>query len=172
VGLVVASASSKESHRAVPWRIHVGRGRALSKSCSLRTVRIILEKCGRLVELLDRVHRVNVAIEICDRPNRAIYRIGNASSAKKRVRFADPIQTYLEEVRIKQSRTLEIINTSELTLATNSVDSTGVRILQLNMRRSQIVSGEVRQLAFEKRLDVLLLQEPSRSKIGTISFTI
>ena len=37
---------------------------------------------------------------------------------------------------------------------------TGVRILQLNMQRSAVVTGEVRQLIAEKRLDVLLLQEP------------
>jgi exonuclease III len=37
--------------------------------------------------------------------------------------------------------------------------STGIRILQLNMRRLQVVSGEVRKLASDKRLDVLLLQE-------------
>lgn len=35
-----------------------------------------------------------------------------------------------------------------------------IRILQLNMRRSVAVTGEVRALVAEKRLDVLLLQEP------------
>lgn len=36
----------------------------------------------------------------------------------------------------------------------------GLRILQLNMGRSKLVTGEVRSLVAEKHLDVLLLQEP------------
>jgi len=163
VGSVVASASSRASHRAVPGRIHVGHGRALSQGYSLRTVRIVLEKCDRLVGLLGRTRRVSVALENCDRQNRIINRIGNALNAKKRVRFADPIQTHLENMEIKQSRTRETNNSLGMTRAapvTDSLRSTGIRIIQLNMRRSQVVSGEVRQLAFEKRLDVLLLQEP------------
>jgi len=160
---VVTSASSRASHRAVPGRIHVRRGGALFRGCSLRTVRIVLEKCDRLVGLLGRTRRVSVALENCDRQNRTINRIGNALNAKKRVRFADPIQTHLEEIEIKQSRTCETNNSPEMTRTTfviDSVRSTGIRILQLNMRRSQLVLGEVRQLAFEKHLDVLLLQEP------------
>lgn len=43
---------------------------------------------------------------------------------------------------------------------------TDVRILQLNMRRSTVVTGEVRKLVDEKRLDVLLLQEPYVRKQG------
>ncbi|KMQ90177.1 reverse transcriptase [Lasius niger] len=39
-------------------------------------------------------------------------------------------------------------------------------MLQLNMRRSAVVTGEVRQLIVEKRLDVLLLQEPHVKKQG------
>lgn len=38
--------------------------------------------------------------------------------------------------------------------------TTDVRILQLNMRRSAVVTDEVRDLVGRKRLDVLLLQEP------------
>lgn len=38
--------------------------------------------------------------------------------------------------------------------------TTGIRILQLNMRRSAAVTGEVRSLIRQKRLDILLLQEP------------
>lgn len=38
--------------------------------------------------------------------------------------------------------------------------SSQIRILQLNMARSATVAGEVNQLVAEKRLDVLLLQEP------------
>jgi len=53
----------------------------------------------------------------------------------------------------------------ETTLGTDSARSTGVSILQLNMCRS--VSGEVRQLAFDKRFDVLLLQEPYVKNQGT-----
>ena len=41
----------------------------------------------------------------------------------------------------------------------------GVRILQLNMQRSAVVTGEVRQLIAEKRLDVL--QEPYAGKLGS-----
>lgn len=41
-----------------------------------------------------------------------------------------------------------------------SVASTGIRVLQLNMQRAAVVSGEVRSLVAEKRLDILLLQEP------------
>lgn len=42
----------------------------------------------------------------------------------------------------------------------NAIGTTGLRILQLNMRRSEVVTGEVRTLIQEKRLDILLLQEP------------
>lgn len=38
--------------------------------------------------------------------------------------------------------------------------TTDIRILQLNMRRSAVVSGEVRELVGRKQLDILLLQEP------------
>lgn len=38
--------------------------------------------------------------------------------------------------------------------------------MQLNMRRSTVVTGEVRQLATKKQLDVLLLQEPYVRKQG------
>ena len=43
---------------------------------------------------------------------------------------------------------------------------TGDRILQLNMQRSAVVTGEVRQLIAEKRIDALLLQEPYAGKLG------
>jgi len=108
------------------------------------------------VELLGRVRRASVALEKCDRSNRARNRIENAPISKKRVRFANPIQTHLENVRIEQNRWCEINiplepTTKTTTLVTNSVRSTGIRVLQLNMRRSQIVSSKVRQLAFDKR---------------------
>ena len=44
--------------------------------------------------------------------------------------------------------------------------TTGIRIMQLNMQRSAVVAGAVRQLAAEKRLDILLLQEPYAAKLG------
>jgi len=103
MGSVMASASSRVSHRAMPESTLDVAGHSIP-GFSLRTVRIVLEKCNRLVGLLDRTRRVSIALENCDRQNRAINRIGNALNAKKRVRFADPIQTYLEEVEIKQSR--------------------------------------------------------------------
>jgi len=98
VGSVVASASSRVPHRAVPGRIHVKHGRALSQGRSLCTVCIVLEKCDRLVELIGRMRKVRVEVVKCDRLNREISQIGNAPVAKKRVRFADPIQTHLENV--------------------------------------------------------------------------
>ncbi|KMQ92114.1 fibrocystin [Lasius niger] len=45
--------------------------------------------------------------------------------------------------------------------------STGVRMLQLNMRRSALITGEMRQLIVEEELDVLLLQEPHFKKQGS-----
>ena len=44
--------------------------------------------------------------------------------------------------------------------------STGIRIMQLNMQRSAVVAGEVRQLVAERRLDILLLQKPYAGKLG------
>ena len=44
--------------------------------------------------------------------------------------------------------------------------TTGIRIMQLNMQRTAVVAGEVRQLVAEKRLDILLLQEPYAGKLG------
>ena len=38
--------------------------------------------------------------------------------------------------------------------------------MQLNMQRSAAVTGEVRQLVAEKRLDILLLLEPFAGKLG------
>lgn len=38
--------------------------------------------------------------------------------------------------------------------------SMGIRIVQLNARRSEVVTGEIRELICRKRLDILLLQEP------------
>ena len=38
--------------------------------------------------------------------------------------------------------------------------------MQLNMQRSAVVTGEVRHLVAEKRLDILLLQEPFAGKLG------
>lgn len=41
-----------------------------------------------------------------------------------------------------------------------TANTTEFRVLQLNMRRSTVVTGEVRELVKEKKLDILLLQEP------------
>ena len=38
--------------------------------------------------------------------------------------------------------------------------STGIKIMQLNMQRSAVVTGKIRQLVAERHLDILLLQEP------------
>lgn len=42
-----------------------------------------------------------------------------------------------------------------------------IKIVQLNMRRSAIVTGEVRRLATQKHFDILLLQEPYTRRNGT-----
>jgi len=75
------------------------------------------------VELLGRVHRASVAVEMCDSSTRAINQIGNAPIAKKRVRFADPIQTHLENVRIEQKRSCKINNPPETTTETTKISN-------------------------------------------------
>ncbi|KAK2578132.1 hypothetical protein KPH14_012595 [Odynerus spinipes] len=52
------------------------------------------------------------------------------------------------------------MTSSETTTPANVIVATGVRVLQLNLGRSDTATGEVRQLISKKRLDVLLLQEP------------
>ncbi|KAK2578849.1 hypothetical protein KPH14_012204 [Odynerus spinipes] len=52
------------------------------------------------------------------------------------------------------------MTSSETTTPANVIAATGVRVLQLNLGCSATATGEVRQLISEKRLDVLLLQEP------------
>ncbi|KAK2578854.1 hypothetical protein KPH14_000799 [Odynerus spinipes] len=52
------------------------------------------------------------------------------------------------------------MTSSETTTPANVIAATGVRVLQLNLGRSATATREVRQLISEKRLDVLLLQEP------------
>jgi len=54
------------------------------------------------------MRRASVVLEKCVRSNRARNRIENAPIAKKRVRFANPIHTHLENVRIEQNRSCEI----------------------------------------------------------------
>jgi len=125
VGSVVASASSRAPQRAMPGRIRIGRDGALSQGRSLRTVRIVLEKCDRLIGLLGSVRTVSVAVGKCDNSNKATPRIGNASERKKRVRFADPIQTHLEVAINEQNRESEA----------NSLDSLNINALDTNSRK-------------------------------------
>lgn len=106
------------------------------KDPSLRAVRIVSEQCNRKPQ--DRSGPRGKTVRI--------------NKVRKKVRFATPIQSHLEPTNNGK--------TVDRTENTNRARSTGLRVLQLNMRRSAAVSGEVRQLALEKRLDVLLLQEP------------
>lgn len=69
---------------------------------------------------------------------------------------AQPVEADCEIKR--QDRTANAGNTQNSNRVV--IQTTGIRVLQLNMRRSEVVTGEVRTLIREKRLDILLLQEP------------
>lgn len=157
---VVASASSGAPHRAAPRRVRTDHGGVQFPGCSVRTVRIVLNRCDRLAKLSSEVRTVRVKLDRCDDSvgrNRERENEREKRRPAKRVRFADPIQSHLEIEREIEASPAELEIANECRI---SARSTGIRILQLNMRRSAVVSGEVRQLVSEKRLDVLLLQEP------------
>lgn len=156
-GSVVASASSGAPHRAAPRRVRAGCGGARFTGCSLRTVRVVVNRCDRLAKLYRQVRTASVVLVRCDK---LIGRKTEKRRPAKRVRFADPIQSRLEVENDTSPAELVIASETVVSESIVSARSTGIRILQLNMRRSAVVSGEVRQLVAEKRLDVLLLQEP------------
>ena len=123
-----------------------GRDGVQLRGLSLRTVRIVLERCDNLIA--NRINRrENIEKPVGVKLGRRV----------KRVRFADPIESHLDlDLENRPDNSVAAMPTSSSSFSR----STGLRILQLNMRRSTVVSGEVLQLASEKRLDVLLLQEP------------
>lgn len=168
----VASAPSRAPRRTVPERVRgPSRGGAQPQVPSLRAVSVVLERCDRLVA----VGNVRASGQAA----------GNSAGQKgkrlgKRVRFADPPQTHTFALSpVEKFSTLvppaslasvpagaPTISSDKTVTSVSSAATTGVRILQLNMRRSTVVTGEVRQLVAEKRLDVLLLQEPYVRKQG------
>lgn len=91
--------------------------------------------------------------------------VGNNKLGKK-VRFANVLQSQPHSDR-KSGSSWPLQQTPANSISSSSLAFTGVRILQLNMRRSTVVMGEVRQLVVEKHLDVLLLQEPHVRKQGS-----
>lgn len=185
---VAASALSRAPHRAVRARARdTVRGGAQPRDCGLpagrteivrreetviRTVSVVLERC-----LVSAIRPASFklgcnlgAVENEKRETREIDRLAlrsalrpvkNAQTVRKTVRFADPTPPHTASGPVPQ----EIDRTSDAVKLGNA--TTGVRILQLNMRRSAVVTGEVRQLVVEKRLDVLLLQEPHVRKQGS-----
>ena len=107
-------------------------------------------------------------------PAAARPRTGRGSEAisearEKRVRKG--IKKLEHRNAVSNARQVPQIETKSHTISAGVVSKpgkpTGVRILQLNMQRSAVVTGEVRQLIAEKRLDVLHLQEPYAGKLGS-----
>lgn len=147
-GSVVASTSSGVPHRPVLELFRDAYDGAQSQVYSLRTVRIALERCS-IVE--NRVRQTSDRSSDNQNLSIAAEQVGRT---RERVRpvdpLVDPTQERLEALSISEDRNIRV----------NAARTTGIRVLQLNMRRSIVVSGEVHQLASEKRLDVLLLQEP------------
>lgn len=135
--------------RDVPGRVRDLRDGARTHCFSPRAVRIVLE-------------RLDPAI------------IDHYANRTKRDPEVPIIESAIRQVKIANEKTGRTHKPRRVTFAPDVVSpvrqiaqvgrSTGVRILQLNMRRSTVVTGEVRQLIKEKRLDILLLQEPYSQK--------
>lgn len=153
---VAASVSQRTPHRAVPG---CGRGPksggAQPQVSNHRVVKVVLEKLqSREINRLTR--RVNESTQAEASRNR--------EKRQKRVAFVSTPQPQSVEVP-----TMPTCAKHESGNRFRKINSSfrGIRILQLNMRRSAVVTGEVRQLVREKRLDILLLQEPYVRKQGT-----
>jgi len=86
----------------ISGQVRVGCGGALSEGRSLRTVRVVLEKCDRLVGLLGSVRKVSVTLEKYDKSNRVDGPNRKCVKCEKSVKFADPIQIHLAEVIINR----------------------------------------------------------------------
>lgn len=135
--------------RDVPGRVRDLRDGARTHCFSLRAVRIVLERLdpATIHYYANRTRRDPEVptIESAIRQDRIENEKTNRDRKPRRVTFAPDVVSPVRQV-VQVGR------------------STGVRILQLNMRRSTVVTGEVRQLIKEKRLDILLLQEPYSQK--------
>lgn len=113
---------------------------------NLRIPKIILERCDREIgnKNAPRLRTVRIILDRCDKMIKKIKKVPAVTVAK----------TSLSPVQAQPPTNRE-------------TGTMGVRILQLNTKRSAVVTGEVRQLVAQKRFDVLLLQEPYVRKQGT-----
>lgn len=112
-----------------------GKSRAYELKQGLCTVQVVIERCDELVRS-EKVRNINL---LCN----------------------SAIVIYSPFVKVSEG----FIGLEKVTSSSNSSTSlchetTDIRELQLNMMCSAVVTSEVRQLVAEKRLDILLLQEP------------
>lgn len=157
---VKVSASSRAPHRAVPVRKGGDACAGVrSQGISLRAVRVNLVRCdetlGRTaVRRSEQASEINNKIDISSAIASEPPQTHQVDSASKR------------QVDYASERPPRSSNRGGNVPVPALIGSTGVRILQLNMRRSIVVTGEVRSLVSPKRLDVLLLQELNVRKRG------
>lgn len=149
---------------------------ASDRRASSRELRVVLERCGvtatpRLTSGAERgmfgvsgrsLRAVKVVLTRCDavqfRPSSAAG-LGARKGSGHSLRAVRIVLTRCDSDLPRPSSAAR----QKVDREVRSVFMNGtlkVRVLQLNMGRSAVVTGEVRSLIAEKRLDILLLQEP------------
>ncbi|CAK9834251.1 Retrovirus-related Pol polyprotein from type-1 retrotransposable element R1 (Fragment), partial [Anthophora retusa] len=138
--------------------------------CSgLRTVRIHLERC----DALPRPRPAAPAVQTkpcCVRVIKTVkinININTGTSSANRSASNSPARCETSLPRETAKPRAQPPHPPRTTANHRAIATTGIRLLQLNAQRSVVVSGEIRQLVTEKRLDVLILQEPYARRQGT-----
>lgn len=171
-GSAPPGSSSSDAHRPRLTRTAgVGTTRkapAKIPGSSLRAVRVALQRCDKTVEAIGTIRNCTISLSrLPVLPHFEQTGQGMTRPIVKQVGSSaiTAIPTTHAASIVDRSHQ-ESVDLPVHTLPSVNVASTGIRLMQLNMRRSAVVTGEVRQLVAEKRLDVLLLQEPYVRKQG------
>lgn len=158
-GSAPPGSSSCDAHHPRPTRTAgvgaPGKVTAKIPGCSLRAVRVVLDRIDRSRYVPTHGGNDSIAPVTCTgrMPAPALFdRVGRST-----VSSIENSRARIPHIGSPSSSNRVGSISSEDSLHTST---TGLRIMQLNMRRSAVVTGEVRQLVADKRLDVLLLQEP------------
>lgn len=173
---VAASTSSGAPRRVVSGRVRdFAHDGARPIGCDLRIVRVQLERCDRFLAKGSRPaifsqegQTANIGYGVSSAIRDISSATGRANSVMSVTRAVSSGELTCPPQPQPRPQIVSKLDSRSRTADAHksSIASTGIRMLQLNMRRSAVVTGEVRQLVAKKRLDVLLLQEPHVRKQG------